>query len=146
MRFLSNDRNGKSVTILTMPPAAVPDLERRRAQRFKTAQLVELCIQNLTMAAELVDLSTGGAKLRISAGRGAKIGSWVAIRLLDQTVFLGVTRWKDVENIGMQFLNATMQVEDYLHYDDRGEQMFSLILSQQRRLRRQNELFYSGRP
>ncbi len=134
MRSYSNDVDASLVAILTMRGAAMRAVDRRRCQRFKTTQLVELCIPNQMMAAELVDLSDGGAKLRIGAGVGPEIGGRVAIRLLDQTVLMGVTRWADVETIGMQFLNATMRAEDHLHYDDIGQQMFSLILRQQRRL------------
>ena len=134
MRSYSNDGNASSVAILTMRGAAWPAVDRRLRHRFKTTQLVELRIPNQVMAAELVDLSDGGAKLRISAGVGPAIGGRVAIRLLDQTVLMGVTRWVDVENIGMQFLSATIRAEDHLHYDDLGQHMFSLILRQQRRL------------
>jgi len=134
MRAFSNDGDASSVAILAMPGFAMKAVDRRRYHRFKTAQLVELCIPNQMMAAELVDLSDGGARLRISAGVGPVIGCRVAIRLLDQTVLMGVTRWADVEIIGMQFLSANIRAEDHLHYDDIGQQMFSLILRQQRRL------------
>jgi hypothetical protein len=134
MRFNSNGGSGTAVAILPLRDTAMPVFDRRQGYRFKTTQVVEFCIPNQMMPAELVDLSDRGAKLRISAGVAPEIGGRVAIRLLDQTVLMGVTRWVDVENIGMQFLEATIRAEDHLHYDDLGQQMFSLILRQQRRL------------
>lgn len=122
--------------IVRQPREATPTQlnDRRVGQRFSTAQQVEFCIPNQITPAELVNLSDGGARLRIARGVIAAMGGRVAIRLLDETILLGVTRWVNSQDIGVQFMGTTINAEDHLYYDDAGQHLFSMILQQQRRL------------
>jgi len=117
------------------PRNSVVELDDRRiGQRFNTAQQVELCVQTHVVPAELVNLSDRGARLRISQGAVPAIGGRLTIRLLDRTTLLGITRWVGYRDVGIQFFDTTINAENHLYYDERGRQLFSLILQQQRRL------------
>ena len=108
--------------------------ERRDRQRFDTSQHVELCVSKLVMAAELVNISDHGAKLRIARGLVPSIGRRVMIRLFDRTVTAGAICWVGRQDIGVAFFSDPINAEDYLHYDDLGQRYYAMILQQQRRL------------
>jgi len=134
MRSIGIRRPGSSIAILQSRDVGSPPPERRMFERFKTEQLVELGVQSQLILAELINLSDSGARLRIAKGVIPAAGRCVSVRLLDRTILLGVTRWTDFEQIGVQFLGAAINPQDYLSYEDHGQKMFSMILQQQRRL------------
>jgi PilZ domain len=125
---------GAALVVQNCRNVALPLRDRRTGERLATSQLVEFCVSEQVMPAELVNLSNGGAKLRIAPGGGPAIGGQVAIRLLDSTVLLGVTRWVSSQFFGVEFFGSDLDAADKLHYEERGQQMFSMILRQQLRL------------
>jgi hypothetical protein len=131
-RWVSNSRVPAAPTKLEQEVTA--PYERRTKPRFSISQHVELCVPKLVMAAELVNLSDHGAKLRIASGLVPAIGRRVMIRLLDRTLVTGVTRWNGQQDIGVEFLANPINAEDHLFPDSLGQLYYALIVQQQRRL------------
>lgn len=94
--------------------------ERRRAKRERVclAAYVRGAASNLNIPCQVVDLSSGGARIRIQhASRGrrfsvADLPDHVVLTLiLDQVEVAGGVRWNSTDELGVQFASGFRRVK-----------------------------------
>ncbi|HEX2656536.1 MAG TPA: methyl-accepting chemotaxis protein [Xanthobacteraceae bacterium] len=106
-KFVNSIRaEGKNSDLVQSAANFVSDLdkqiqERRRVRRTATANIVTIMIGQKTTKTLLLDVSEGGAKLRILPG--IEVGSKVRVALPDNRVFDATVVWTKSKTFGVKF-------------------------------------------
>ena len=112
--------------------------DRRTVLRFKTEQISALQLDQRTTFVEVLDLSEGGAKCRITTGLVPSEGSKVCLTLVDGMSKTGIVLWIGQQTFGVEFDNLLTEPQDRLHFEHLGYKSYSDILRLQKRIHDSN--------
>lgn len=110
--------------------------ERRKFERVRSEQLLELRFDLSSSACQLLDVSSRGAKLCIPTGLVPNVGGRVSMQLLDGTDLAGQIRWTGTQSLGVVFDDFIRDLDRFQFPDDIDQLVFIRIARLQERLRK----------
>jgi len=106
--------------------------ERRTHMRYATEQLSAMSFGKQSTFVEVLNLSGGGAKCRISSGFAPVIGDRVNLKLVDGTLRTGIVRRTEAQAFGLEFDHELPNPEDRLFYEHLGYESYGDIVRLQK--------------
>lgn len=94
--------------------------ERRTHLRYATEQLSAMSFGERSTFVEVINLSGGGAKCKISSGFSPVVGDRVNLKMVDGTMRTGIVRRTEAQAFGLEFDQELPNPEDRLFHEHRG--------------------------
>jgi len=120
--------------------AAAPDAinygdivrERRHSDRKPDNQNVAIFNHRIKQICGLLNLSVGGASLKLSHGTVPALHEPIALLLLDGTAVPAIVRWTKADTIGLEFLKPLSEPDHHLVLETLGQQYYGKAIEIQR--------------
>lgn len=112
------------------------DVERRKFMRHATSQFVAIKSKQDGSIAELVDLSSHGARIRLIDGTIPMTDELVLITFINRAASEGRVLWQQNEHIGVRFQAPFDHVEEALTVDHLGNGYFVEVMRLQNAARK----------
>ena len=106
--------------------------ERRTHLRYDTEQLSAMSFGERSTFVEVLNLSGGGAKCRISSGFAPVVGDRVNLKLVDGTLRTGIVRRTEAQAFGLEFDHELPNAQDRLFYEHLGYESYGDIVRLQK--------------
>lgn len=135
MKELILSQNWQSEVITSFAESGATDEavpERRRTDRSIDTQNVAIFNHRTRLICDLMNLSAGGAKLRILDGTVPALCEPLALMLLDGTLVPAVVAWINTNTIGLEFLKPLTEPEQHLVFEAMGRGYYGKAIELQK--------------